>query len=285
MKTRRACDPEGAGLRVLITSNVLRDGCVQRGAVAMATISAPPGTRFTSFRWAGTARRRDCRYALQLYAEAPDIDPIAIKNVRANQRCPRPLRAQAAGYRSRTFNVTGATRIVQRVSCVGGHGRKPHSARGSNYLRTYEAEVGIADVLAPAAAIIGDTPLARGEWVRGTQPLNYDPSDNIGVRIAHAVVAGPPSGSQQRPWPSLLQSAVTPIVTPARTAPGQINVNTTILTEGMQFLVVRAQDPAGNLGDSAGASARIDNTPPGRVDVSVEGGQEWRTATTSAWRG
>src|SRR3954469_4671597 len=120
MKIRRACDPEGPGLRGLITSNVVRRGRVQRGSVAMATISAPAGTRFTSFRWAGTARRRDCRYALQLYAEAPDIDPIAIKNVRANQRCPRPRRAQAAGYQSRTFNVTGATRIVQRVICVGG---------------------------------------------------------------------------------------------------------------------------------------------------------------------
>src|SRR3954468_14364014 len=174
MKIKRACDPEGPGLRGLITSNVVRGGRVPRGAVAMVTISAPLGTRFTSFRWAGTARRRDCRYALQLYAEAPDIQPIAIKNVRANQRCPRPRRAQAAGYRSRTFNVTGATRIVQRVICVGGRGRRSCSARGSNYLRTYEAEIRIADVLAPAAAIVADTPLARGEWVRGTQPLNYD---------------------------------------------------------------------------------------------------------------
>jgi hypothetical protein len=84
----------------------------------MATISAPPGTRFTSFRWAGMARRRYCGYALQLYAEAPASTSIAIKNVRANQRCPRPRRAQAAGYRSRTFDVSGATRIVQRVICV-----------------------------------------------------------------------------------------------------------------------------------------------------------------------
>src|SRR4051795_5957745 len=59
MKIRRACDPEGPGLRGLITSNVVRSGRVQRGAVAMATISAPPGTEFRTFRWAGTARRRD----------------------------------------------------------------------------------------------------------------------------------------------------------------------------------------------------------------------------------
>ena len=158
MKIRRACDPEGPGLRGLITSNVVRRGRLQRGSVAMATISAPAGTRFTSFRWAGTARRRDCRYALQLYADAPDIDPVAIKNVRANRHCPRPARAQAAGYRSRTFNVMGATRIVQRVICVGDHGRKYCSARSRNYLRTYEAQVQIADVVAPTASIIADTP-------------------------------------------------------------------------------------------------------------------------------
>ena len=93
----------------------------------------------------------------------------------------------------------GATRIVQRVICVGGDGRKSCSARGRNYLRTYEAEVRIADVLAPSASILGDTPLGRGEWVGGTQPLNYDASDNVGVRTADAIAAGQTGGSQQRP--------------------------------------------------------------------------------------
>ena len=130
MKIKRACDPEGPGLRGLITSNVVRRGRVPRGAVALAAISAPAGTRFTSFRWAGSARRRDCRYALQLFAIGPDIPPISMKNVRANQACPRPRGAQAAGFRSRTFNVMGATRIVQRVICMGGAGRKSCSAHG-----------------------------------------------------------------------------------------------------------------------------------------------------------
>ena len=93
MKIKRACDPEGPGLRGLITSNVVRRGRVPRGAVALATISAPAGTRFTSFRWAGSARRRDCRYALQLFADGPDIPPISMKNVRANQALSAPARA------------------------------------------------------------------------------------------------------------------------------------------------------------------------------------------------
>src|SRR3954454_1023321 len=199
MKIRHACNPEGPGLRGLVTANSISRGAVPRGSVAMATISAPPGTSFTSFRWAGTARRRDCRFALQLYADAPDTRPIVIKNVRANQHCPRPDRSQAAGYKSRTFNVSGMTRIVQRVICVGGSGRKACSARGSNYIRTYQAEVGIADQFPPAAAIAGDTALARGDWVAGMQPLNYDASDNVGVRFARALLAGLKGGVDERP--------------------------------------------------------------------------------------
>src|SRR3954464_3886178 len=62
MKIRHACDPEGPGLRGLVTANSISRAAVPRGSVAMATLSAPPGTSFTSFRWAGTARRRDCRF-------------------------------------------------------------------------------------------------------------------------------------------------------------------------------------------------------------------------------
>ena len=219
MKIRRACDPEGPGLRGLITSNVVRDGRVQRGAVAMATISAPAGNTVHELPLGGhgAAARLPLRAAALCRGarHRPDRDQERARK----PALPAPTRAQAAGYRSRTFNVTGATRIVQRVICVGGDGRKSCSARGSNYLRTYEAEVGIADVLAPAAAIIGDTPLARGEWVRGTQPLNYDASDNVGVRMAHAVGAGKSGGFEQRPCAiASLEEAHTPIVSPARTA-------------------------------------------------------------------
>ena len=49
--------------------------------------------------------------------------------------------------------MTGATRIVQRVICAGGNGRRSCSARRANYIRTYQAEVGVIDGQLPAAAI------------------------------------------------------------------------------------------------------------------------------------
>jgi len=282
MKIRRACNPEGPGLRGLITANVVRGGQVPRGAVALATIDAPAGTRFTRFRWAGTLRRRDCRYALQLWADAPDTKPIPIKNVRANQHCPRPVRAQAAGYLSRTFDVSGATRIVQRVICLGDERRKACSSRGRNYVRTYQAEVGIVDITAPTATILGDTPLARGEWVRGVQPLNYDASDNVGVRTAKATAAGREGGSEQRACAFAVPQRTFAERVPCPSGPGQINVNTTLFAEGTQPLLVQAHDTASNVADSAPTTARIDNTPPGRIEASVEGGDAWRNSNEFA---
>ncbi len=233
MKIRRACDPEGPGMRGLITANVARGGQVPRGSVAWATMTAPVGTRFKWFRWAGTARRDDCRYALQIWADGPGVAPIPIKNVRANQQCPLPRLGQFAGYASRSFPVDGATRIVQRVICVGGKERKSCSARGRNYLRTYEAEVQIVDVLAPAASIIGDTPLARGEWVRGVQPLNYDASDNVGVRLADAIAAGRVRRLRRSARArSPRRSARSRTASRARTVPATSALNTTDLRRG-----------------------------------------------------
>ena len=269
-------------MRGLVTANSTGRGTVPRGSVAMVAISAPAGTRFTTFRWAGSLRRRDCRYALQLYAEGPGIKPIPIKNVRANQHCPRRARAQAAGYRSRTFNVDGATRIVQRVICEGGGGRSSCSARGTNYIRTYQAEVGIADEQPPTATIAGDTPLATGAWVSGSQPLNYDAQDNVGVRHA-TVIGGDHVGRyDQRPCALARPEGAFATGVPCPNGAGQITVDTRRLSEGTQPLVVQAQDTAGNVGDSAPVTARIDNTAPAAGERRVEGGDAWRNSNDFA---
>jgi hypothetical protein len=282
MRIRRACNPEGPGLRGLITANVIQRGRVPRGAVALVTLSAPSGSHLTSFRWAGTARRRDCRYALQLYADGPGMNAIPIKNVRANQHCPRAGHAQTAGYRARTFNVDGATRIVQRVICEGGGDTRFCSARGSNYLRTYKAQAGVVDSQPPTAAIVPDTPLAQGAWVSGSQPLDYQASDNVGVRMAQAMVSGQATSSDQRSCLLATPSGAFADGVPCPNGPGRINVDTSRVLEGTQPLVVQAQDTAGNVGPSPAVTVRIDNTAPARVDVAVDGGEGWRNQNAFA---
>jgi hypothetical protein len=283
MKIRRACNPEGPGLRGMVISNVVRDARVRRDSFALLKISAPAATHFTRFRWSGTLRRRDCGYALQMWADGPGINPIPLHDVRANEHCPRPRLAQLAGWpRPREFSVAGATRIVQRVICVGGDNRKSCSARGLNYIQTHVAAVGIADLVPPTALILGDTPLARGEWVGGMQPLNYEASDNVGVRVAFAKASGYTGGDERRPCAFAVPEKTFAAQVPCPSGRGQITVDTSPLPDGTQPLVVQAQDTANNIADSSPVTARIDNSAPGRVDVSVEGGQEWRNTNDFA---
>jgi hypothetical protein len=277
MKIRRACDTTIKGINGLVTGNVVRRGKkVERGALSQVTMTAPPGTQFVQFNWGGSAERSDCRYALQLWAEGPDGTKVSsIKHKRANRECPRRRHRQLAGFAVKSYPISGATRIVQRVLCVGRNGSACSASR-ENFINTTYAEVIVADVAPPAASIIPDTPLARGEWVSGTQPLNYDASDNVGVQQVEAIGAGRSGGVDPRPCSFATLDQVYADRIPCPNGPGQIGVNTAQLPEGTHPLVVRAFDPAGNAGDSAPVTVRIDKSPPGRVDVGVEGGDQWR---------
>jgi hypothetical protein len=270
MRWRRACNPLGPGLRGLVTANVTGRGRVAHGAQSAFVLDAPPGTAFSSLRWSGHAHRRDCRYALQLYARRPDGSSVAIKNVRANHHCPHRGHAQASGWpRPRAYGLGGATRIVQRVVCVGTSSHQSCSARGLNYLQTFTAEATVSDSLGPAVSILSDGPLARGEWVSGMQSVGYETSDNVGVKSAQGWIGGLVRKAGPRPCDYSQR-------VPCPNGPGQIEVDTRQLPEGSQEMHVTAEDAAGNTADSPSATVRIDNTPPGAVPVGVGGGEAWR---------
>jgi hypothetical protein len=272
MRWRRACKPIGPGLRGLVTANVSGTGRVARGSESAFFLNAPPGTTFSRLRWSGQAHRRDCRYALQLYAERAGSSPVPIKNVRANRSCPVPDRAQASSWpRLRAFDLGGATRIVQRVVCVGAPSQEFCSARGQNYIRTFAAEATVVDGIAPSAGVVADSPLARGEWVGGKQTLDYDASDNVGIKSAVALIAGGGRGDDLRPCDYSQRI-------PCQSGGGSMEVDTRGAPEGSQSLTVTAEDAAGNRAESATVTARIDNAPPGAVPVGVGGGEIWRNS-------
>ena len=199
MMWKRACDPLGPGLRGLVTSNVPRAGRVERGSRSGFVMNAPPGTRFARLTWSGQARRRDCRYALQLWAGRPDGPPVPIKNVRANKGCPKRGLAQAAAWpRPRTYDIRGATRIVQRIVCLGKASKPYCSSRGLNYIRTFKAQATVVDVSPPAVTILKNNPFTQGQWVRGKQSVSYGALDNVGVKLARALVGGLSRGKHDR---------------------------------------------------------------------------------------
>ncbi|MGN6816994.1 MAG: hypothetical protein ACTHK3_13080 [Solirubrobacterales bacterium] len=272
MKWRRACNPLGPGLRGLVTANVPGAGKVPRGAQSGFVLSAPPGTAISRLRWSGVAHRRDCRYALQLYAERPGAAPISIKNVRANRHCPSAEAAQASSWpRLRAYDLGGATRIVQRVVCVGTSSREYCSARGQNYIGTLAAEATVVDGSAPSAGVVQDEPLAQGKWVSGKQGVRYEASDNVGIKSASVLIGGAVRGSDPKSC-SYSQRI------PCPNSPGWIGINTAEAPEGSQPLTVVAEDAAGNRGESAAVTARIDNAAPGAVAVGVGGGEGWRNS-------
>jgi hypothetical protein len=270
MRWRRACNPLGPGLRGLVTANVVSTGKVAPGAQSAFVLEAPPGTAFSRLRWSGHAQRRDCRYALQMYAVRPDGSDATIKNVRANRHCPGPGGAQASSWpRPRAFDLGGATKIVQRVVCVGAPSAQFCSGRGLNYMQTFTAEATVVDSSGPSVSIVPDTPLARGEWVRGVQALDYEASDNVGVKSAFANLGGIGRGEDTRGCDFSQRI-------PCPNGQGQVQVETERAQEGSQPIFVTAQDAAGNNADSVAATAHIDNTPPGVTAVGVEGGETWR---------
>ncbi|MEA2510582.1 MAG: hypothetical protein QOJ59_69, partial [Thermomicrobiales bacterium] len=279
MMWKRACDPEGPGLRGLVTANVVRAGRVVRGSRSYFIMEAPGGTRFSRLTWSGQARRQDCRYALQLWAARPDGSSVAIKNVRANRGCPNPGHAQAAGWPSaHTYDIGGATKIIQRVLCVGGSDTPYCSSRGLNYIRTFKAQATVVDTSPPAVAITQDNAFTRGEWVSGTQQVNYGVLDNVGVRVVSPIFAGVSYADVSRPC-NYAQRV------PCPNGNGTAAINTTSLGEGSQSMTIRATDAAGNVQDTSPVAVRVDNTPPGAVAVAIEGGDVWRNQNDfdAAW--
>ncbi|MBS1863287.1 MAG: hypothetical protein JSS68_16440 [Actinobacteria bacterium] len=270
MKWRRACNPLGPGLRGLVTANVPGEGHVAQGSQSAFVLEAPPATTFSSLNWSGYAHRRDCRYALQLYAVLPDGTADSIRNVKANQGCPKPKAAEGQSWpRPTSYELGGATKIVQRVVCMGAPQADYCSAKGQNYLQTFTAEATVVDETAPSVSVSGGGPLAAGEWVSGNQSVSYEASDNTGVKDVQAWIAGEAREQDSR------QCDYTQRI-PCPNGPGQIAIETQQLPEGTQQLHLTATDAAGNQSESSPIDVRIDHTPPGAVPVLVEGGETWR---------
>jgi hypothetical protein len=276
MKWRRACNPLGPGLRGLVTANVAREGHVAKGSQSAFVLEAPPDSTFSRLRWSGYAHRRDCRYALQLYAVSADGSADAIKDVRADHGCPRPDKAQASSFpRPTSYELGGASRIVQRVVCMGAPKTEYCSAKGQNYLQTFTAEATVVDDSPPSVSVTPGGSLVAGEWVAGSQAVGEEASDNTGIKTVQVWIAGASREEEARPCDYTQRI-------PCPDGPGQITLETQHLPEGTQELHLTAVDAAGNTAESSPVTVRIDNTPPGAVPVAVEGGEAWRNRDSFA---
>jgi hypothetical protein len=298
---RRACARSDGRPFGMVAGNVLRSGRVRGGHQAGFVMDAPPGTEgFVHLDWSGIAKRRDCRYSLQMYALAADGSAVpvrrpdgevrgGIRNFLANRNCarkdPELSYAQVAQigkpYNPKPFALLRpAARIVQRAVCVGGTREGFCSARSVNRINTWFAEATVADSSPPSAAIVQDNPFTQGAWVSsGTQSVGYTASDNVGIKHGLALGAGAEKGRDDRPCDYTR-------TIPCTNDPGRIEVRTAELGEGSQPLVVRAIDTADNAADSQPVTVRVDRTAPAAPAVSVDGGEQWRSQNsfTAVWQ-
>jgi hypothetical protein len=293
MYVRRACGEFDGKPFGMVAGNVVRSGRVRRGHQAGFVIDAPPGTSFVNLNWSGKALRRDCRYAMQMYALAADGSVVkvrrqngkvvsGIRNFPANRNCARKdpgnsyLQVSQLGqkYKPHLFGMLGpATRIVQRTVCVGGSRKRFCSARSINRIHTWWAEATVADGIAPSVRIVQDNAFTQGAWVSaGTQSVGYTVSDNVGVKRAEV-------GVFQHNRESSCDYTRT---VPCNNDPGRVAVDITKLAEGTQPLVVRAIDTADNAAASLPVMVRVDRTAPAAPAVSVEQGEAWRAENSFA---
>jgi hypothetical protein len=281
MAVRKSCGPQGKEPRGIVLTPALGQGpTVEQWAYAEVVMDAPPGTNFTSITWSPEPQGRDCGYQFQAWAEFPGDKsskmPIGV-NATRKKGCNHP-QAKKASFTG-TYKLGGRTRVVAKIQCRA----RSCSSKRSNYLRTDQVMVTIHDGTPPSVAIQPDGPLARGEWVSGHQPLDYDANDNVGVSIARAQIAGLGAATDTRPCALAVPDAgMYAAKIPCPNGPGQLNVDTSGVPEGTNLLAVTADDPGGNHGTSAPVLARIDNTPPARVDVALQGGDGWKSANDFA---
>jgi hypothetical protein len=110
--------------------------------------------------------------------------------------------------------------------------------------------------------------LASGHWIRTNQVVNFSAWDNVGVASERLFVDGALITARGR--------ACNPArVVQCPSGPALLPLDTSRFRDGVHVLTVEARDSAG-LSARAPFFGRFDNTPPGRVDTAVSGGQTWR---------
>jgi hypothetical protein len=138
----------------------------------------------------------------------------------------------------------------------------------------YSAAVTLEDLSAPVVSTVSTTP-SGSALAFGNQTLTFTASDNAGIRSARLYVDG--SVATSTTYGCDFTYAV-----PCENRDGaQLVLDTRSLTDGPHRVQVSAVDPAGNETKSAPQDVVVDNSAPrAPVDLSVDGGVDWRSTNS-----
>jgi hypothetical protein len=259
----RTCFPYGRGLRGLVTISPRARRRAGQNTQAAVRLRAPWGTALSRITWVGRASRADCTWTAELYADAPRQRKIWVTRLPAYSACGSRAQASDAPYPKRV-GLGNRTSLIQRVICRGRTGCSRSSA---SFVQTRTATITLADIVPPQVRITGGG-LAGGRWLRGYQGVSFMAADNVGVASERLFVDGAVVSAHGR-----MCNAARVIQCPS--GPGSLSFDTSRFGDGIHGFAVEARDAAG-LPARAPGFARLDNTPPGRIDAALAGGQAWR---------
>ena len=183
------------------------------------------------------ALRRGARHRADRDQERAREPALPAPTARPGRRLPRRAR----------FNVDRrdadrAARDLRRRQ--GAASRAPRAARTTCAPTRPRSGSPTCSRRRPRSSATRRWPAANG--CGGTQPLNYDASDNVGVRTGRRDRGRRSRRLRAAPVRVRLARATRYADrVPCPNGPGQISVNTTVLLEGTQALVVQAQDTGG----------------------------------------
>jgi hypothetical protein len=279
----RDCLP-GRGAGGIITRSAAQSGYAPASARAYAVMAVPEGMEIRRLVWAGEMWRRDCDWTAELYAVYANGARQNIYTKPCRNRTDKIWRASKFKRQTIPFSPGNPyfgghypTQIIQRVRCLAGRCktsalRTPSGRRVTRVdVRTFEATAAVQDVEAPTVTIAAGEGLSSGRWLRGGQSVGFDASDASGIRHEALELAGqtPASRARECYYAQLLRAP------PCPNGPGQLALDTSKFPDGRHTAQVAVTDAAGNVG-RAPIDVFLDNTPPARVSIGVEGGDAWR---------
>jgi hypothetical protein len=258
---------EGGGLWAGSGVNV---GTIPAFSAAQQKFDAPPGTSIVFFGARYMFRRFDPYWRLGVFADSHLL-----------HGCEPATSEPGCHFNSQSIDSDSTWgwqpnqihQVSTVVACGSGTGCRsdaaaPHGDRAG--VRLYSATVRIFDDSAPALWDTGHGALTNGAWQRGTQPLWYAGSDNVGFRRTRLYVDGKQLRDDDRACDFTLRRPCSDVTH------ASYEVNTNGLADGRHVARVEGVDAAGNVG-AVERAFNSDNTPPAEPrNVRLEGGSGWR---------
>ena len=270
MGTAAHCPSAGREAGGLWAGNAWNVGTIPAFAAAQQKFDAPPGTSIVYFGARYMFRRFDPYWRLGVFAGSHLL-----------HGCEPAASETGCFFNSQSIDADSTWgwqpgqvhQVSTVVACGSGTGCRsdvaaPHGDRAG--VRLYSATVRVYDDSAPSLWDTGHGALTNGAWQRGTRPLWFAGSDNVGFRRTRLYVDGKKLRDDDRPCDFTLRRPCGDVTHDF------YDVNTNGLTDGTHVARVEGVDAAGNVG-AVERPFSSDNTPPAQPrNVRLEGGGGWR---------